>query len=564
MPISPEAATANDFDSLGEFLVYSLFQPLYSDNDDVYIFCNVNYISATRSLHGNVDFIFLDKEIILFLEVKGKEIYYDSRTNRWYKSYERIKEADPFKQVSDYLYDFRDKKLKRHFHTEFLDQKLAMGYAVLLPETLKPMDFSKYSRNENPWTIEYDPEITADKNDCMNMASFKMFLDRVRKYWFAHPQNKRKNGIKDSEFERLSSYIRCDLKFEIPLPKYFEINEEETKFYTKKQSEAVIRIISSNLDIGFIVSGGPGTGKTLIARELLVHLTNKGKSVLFVCYNKSLADFLINDILNENPSILNNAKVIHYNGLLENNVNENRKWDYLIIDEGQDILHSEPICKLDSVLNGGFLGGRFMICLDKDNQNTYGVFDEDFFANFNASYTVFNLPLVENCRNTYGIIKTSKNYTGVPETDCMKKTMTSSKPEFWETLSDLTEKLNITIRELLEKGVKPRMITVLTMNSLIIEIARSNSIFTVWDRLTEFRFPDDKILVMIPEDFKGLENNIIIFTGSETYEPENQQSRATWHVAFTRARDKLILLLNSSLKEKLTKMYYKNNKTFLI
>jgi hypothetical protein len=70
-------------------------------------------------------------------------------------------------------------------------------------------------------------------------------------------------------------------------------------------------------------------------------------------------------------------------------------------------------------------------------------------------------------------------------------------------------------------------------------------------------------MVMTPESFKGLENNIIIFTGTSTFNPERIEDVALWHIAFTRAKDNLYLFLPLKFKDTLLKLYLKNSKKLL-
>src|SRR5690606_31877155 len=113
---------------------------------------------------------------------------------------------------------------------------------------------------------------------------------------------------------------------------------------------------------GAIVVGGPGTGKTLLATELATKHERNNYSVLLVCFNKNLATHLHQKI---HPSTV---KVIHLHGLYselmtlhkwhyqgsEENLFDQalplfilqnietadiQLFDYLIIDEGQDLLN---------------------------------------------------------------------------------------------------------------------------------------------------------------------------------------------------------------------------------
>jgi KaiC/GvpD/RAD55 family RecA-like ATPase len=43
---------------------------------------------------------------------------------------------------------------------------------------------------------------------------------------------------------------------------------------------------------GGIILGGPGTGKTVLALDLLKRKVTEGKNTLLICFNKNLAEHL--------------------------------------------------------------------------------------------------------------------------------------------------------------------------------------------------------------------------------------------------------------------------------
>ena len=73
-------------------------------SSDNYLFHSLRIQNANIRLTGEVDYVYLDKEFILFLEVKGGEVKYDSSTNQWW-TMGGNKKQDPFKQVCSYLFD---------------------------------------------------------------------------------------------------------------------------------------------------------------------------------------------------------------------------------------------------------------------------------------------------------------------------------------------------------------------------------------------------------------------------------------------------------------------------
>ena len=588
MPISPHTATREYFETDSEFKVFNLFNSLFGVKDDKWVFANVNYVDAGRKLNGQVDYIYLDNEIVLFFEVKGGNIQFDENTKKIIKNYDG-RPKDPFKQVTDYLFDFRNNKIKDKFKESYFEQKLAFGYCVLLPDGLKPSNFvNDFNKGNGLWTIEYSPKYIGDFDDLYNLQNFTKFINNLKNIWKTHKCNSYHNGLTSDEVKQVSSFIREKLSFEIPLPKYLQINERETIYYTEQQSREILKLVSKNIQHGFIINGGPGTGKTLIARELLVKRKSLNEKVLFVCRNKSLADFLRNDIKDENSDLLIDTTIIHINGLFENTIKKNfkmdfdsldetdlpefllnnkdllegiRTFDYLIIDEGQDLFFEKNIEVLEMFLKGGLESKHFCIFLDIDTQNSYGDYDSIYFNDFISKYNPLQTSLEKNCRNIRGIIETSYIYTGTKTCECMKTTNIVSKPIFWDSKNDLFNLIKFEIKKLLANNVPIRSISVLTSENLINEIVSLDlNIFKKWNKEEDFFFSKERIMVMTPEDFKGLENNIIIFTGTTSFNPQKSEDVALWHIAFTRAKDNLFLFFPKYQFKLISELYFQNRK----
>lgn len=559
-------------------------------NPYVIFFHSLRISEADRKLVGEVDFVFLDCEYLLFLEVKGGKVFYNSSIDVW-STQNGKSNKDPFYQVCSTLFDVRDNKFPHVFKNEGFNKKLIFGYGVLFPDCNLPVDFSKNIKknylHHKSECIEYNKEIiyTHDLNE--NPNGLSIYLNQLKKYWKNYPKYKYHNSrLNTSEVTEIKNYFRRDLIFETPILDLLSYDSDRTKYYTDQQSE-MMEITKLNEGTGFLITGGPGTGKTLLALEKTKHLIEEGNKVLFICYNKPLALFLSEKIskitaesmkFNKNGSAdVYNLHSVLINKLKKHGVNikieiEDRYWkidlpklfidtfrkienedlyDYIIIDEGQDIFSELNMECMNSLIKGGFESGNYIIFLDKYYQSVYNSFNEEYFLLFKQIYRSIEFPLNKNCRNTPNIINKAYYDTGMPKTECLKESLLDPETLFYNTYLELINILNNKIKEYLSKNVSPNKITVLTKKELIDDIIATNSHLYTKINYDHYSFIEKKIIVTTPHSFKGLENQIIIFAGFDRYFPEDDLLMSQYYVGYTRATSHLVIILSKTVERNL-------------
>ena len=270
------------------------------------------------------------------------------------------------------------------------------------------------------------------------------------------------------------------------------------------------------------VTGGAGTGKTLLAMSCAIRFAKKQK-VLYVCFNKSLAEFLKNTYRQRNFTITHfdviPQELLHMNfrytmdnkneidweqsreeicDILLNGVNDKYKFDRIFVDESQDMTPD----MLEAM--------QFLL---KPVETSKIAFFSDsaqriFQNNWSFPYDRFDKEVEEsklrvNMRNSdnihHRIIEYSEEHT------IAGGWITGKKPEiFQESVVALIERL----RE--EDGIQPYDIAVLAYNTdtltKINNHVQKKIHFT--DKLTEW--DEEKILKTTVQSFKGLEANVII------------------------------------------------------
>lgn len=558
------------------------------DNESRYFIYSIRFQEAGRQITGEVDFIYLDDKYLFFLECKGGAVYYQN--GEWWTQGGTIKK-DPFEQVCSYLIHFRDRHLNKLGNYQYVINNLILGYGVLFPDCRKPIDFSQsYSgthRHHPQESIEYELDIVYDSDDHYSEKGFNKYIDRLKEYWNKHGYNNRKSSDKLETNSILSivRLLKSDLIFEIPILDYFIKDECETKEYTNAQM-SILNQIKKNEGFSNIITGGPGTGKTLMALELARHLYVKGKKVLFLCYNKPLATKLKSDleiILKGEGLIGIKIEVVNIHKFLLNKLTEKglniqtqdtkdfwfkilpeafeggfkdgslkEQYDYLIIDEGQDIFHLEIINALEYTFKGGWKGPNWSIFMDKYFQSVYGDFNKELYDIFENEYRPYISTLDCNCRNAPKIIEKSHFHTGVEQIKCLKNDYLNPIVEYYNSEIDFINKLNNQVSQLNKQNISQNDITILVPNKLIDKIILSSTgkYIGIGD---SYLLRNDKIKISTPSMYKGLENKVIIIGGFSDYDPNDKQLMSELYVGYTRATTLLIILFPKSKIELLNK-----------
>lgn len=553
-------------------------------SSDNYLFHSLRVQNANNKLTGEVDYVYLDKEFILFLEVKGGEVKYDSSTNQWW-TMGGTKKQDPFKQVCSYLFDIRDKHFPKVFSGDYYDDKLKFGYGLLFPESGKPLGFKKYSNDYRGYSIEYTPEIMYLKKDHDRRFAFDIYLERLKEYWRNYPKYLRHgyNGIGGKDLNKIKNYFRTDLVFKVPISEHLTDDKRETKFYTEKQTN-ILEHINKNSEFGFFINGGPGTGKTILALEYAYQKALKGHKVLLLCFNKCLAVNLEKKFNDAFPEIENDlveistlhslllSKLKNYGydvdvaddedfwqqtlpELFKNAFSDyqlEELFEYIIIDEGQDIFRSLYMDCIELLLKGGWDSKSWVIFMDKEFQTIYNDFDDEYLQLFKKSYPAVLWDLDRNCRNTPSIVRKAHVHTGLEELECLKKDRLKPELNFYDTFQDLFNSVEKLIDSLAAQDIRLGSISILTNKNTIEQFLSTPSSRYMMLKENACQIPENKVTLSTPHSFKGLENDFIIYTGRDRFDPENSNMKVEYYVSYTRARTQLYLFFNEAIRDRLT------------
>jgi hypothetical protein len=573
MPISPSSLNGYEFSSTAEKNVYlSAVESKYFNNTERYLFHSLNMVkTGDKKTKGEIDFVYLDKECILFFEVKGGAVKFDSLKNQWYVQ-GGTQPGDPFKQAYQSLFYTRDVLLPDLFGNRALPNRLIYGIGVLFPDTLKPHEFAKSTLGQ----MELDPELVYDYGD-HKKRNLISYIEKVKAYWSKHPQYIGRYGLSQKELTTISRYFRQDLLFKLPFTDILKKEADEMSRLTAMQMY-VLDNLNYNPNKGGIIMGGPGTGKTLLALELLKRSLEKGNRTLLVCFNKNLAEHLTSQA--KNLIGKGNFIITHLHGLYRNedywqfaptvientddywsralplqfarNVKQSEasSFDYIIVDEGQDILNEYHFEALGCLLKGGLDAGNWAIFLDKEYQNIYNPDADEYFEYLREVYPCFINSLRLNCRNTISTIKRASLQTGFPEMECLRRDQAwNSEIRFYSSDVDLKNSINQAISKMEMDGIEKKDIAVLCTDKYqLFSFLQSYP-----NKYIESAFAvTGKICISTVHSYKGLENKFILICGPEAYDPKDRKQMSLIYIANTRATAQSIIYLNVRYQQIIT------------
>lgn len=365
-----------------------VFEKLESSLDDEWcVFYSRPWYGISASggeIEGEADFIIANPNLgIFFLEVKGGQISFDPLTSQW-NSVDRNKIKhkikDPIDQAKKCRYQFAKKLEKQQgWSSGFINYR----YGAVLPDTIEPnASVNSIGGHEKPLFC-HAAEFTSD---------FSQWI-------IARMGNQRDGKAANGPGERGLAILELliaqpvNLKASVGTDVHEDI-ESMDQLFTGAQLQIVLSLRSMQKAV---VSGGAGTGKTLVASEMAVVFNDLNLQTLVVTCSKPLANHLALKLSN-----FKNVKVMTLEDLITRD-GSHTKWDAIVVDEAQDVAW-DLWSRIETMLNPN---GRLLIFMDS-NQAVYRP-SADLATLIGASTFELNI----NLRNTRQIAKSTELlYTG--------------------------------------------------------------------------------------------------------------------------------------------------------
>jgi hypothetical protein len=542
-------------DDHGSHAEARVFRKLKTETPDTWIALHsVGLATHASKPWAEIDFVVLNEHGIYCLEVKGGKIEHHDGT--WLTNGHPLRQS-PFAQAgggSSALHDYLRERTPAA-------RQAVVGYGVLFPD----VQFD----NHLP---EAELDLVYDDNDVTQ--PIQLYLDRLADHW-----RERVTHLRRSPPQPLSradqSKIVHELAPEFQLTpslrsRLGEVTEELVRWTTTQR-----QILDGLVDEPrVLVKGGAGTGKTLIAYDEAIRLARSGRSTLYCCYSKRLAEHL-------RPSLEEHGvRVAHAHGMMADLINEAGlrdslpavsdrdlfdvfypqvavdalltldrvgSLDAIVLDEGQDLLKQPILEFFNGLLDGQLSTGTWRVLLDPNQDIFFGGNPREINRLQSHAPTY---QLRTNCRNTRPIALTTSILAATPAAASLVVEGPDVTDE-WYTDANTQEKLvRARLSTWTKAGLSPSQIFVLSPRSFA---------HSICSRLDRSKLPRPIVEMDNAADsgasirfstvaaFKGLEADAILLTDiDDLFDPD---MRSLLYVGSSRARAVLGVILDERCKE---------------
>lgn len=347
----------------------------------------------------------------------------------------------------------------------------------------------------------------------------------------------------------------------------------------------ILGLVNLNPNSCFVINGAAGTGKTVLAMEIArQRCEEKGEKVALICSNPYLSSRFerwTNTLSKDNGG---NVVVGTLEAFSIADSQNQEKFDYLIVDEAQNLCDEESRSLMDGLLEGELTNGNWAMFGDFEYQNivnpTITETGEEVLAKLQEIYPrVTRGDLEINCRNTYEIAAAVSMLVDIPTLPRSGVHGPLIQIEYFNTDSpeDLDKLLNELVKDLQDRKFLSRQIILLSSSSDDFTVPPRE--YGGWGLLNVKEIADETDLDRenVPivsgdsspntlkysniHDFQGLESEVVILVmpltekqteaGGVATLPDYEYLKRVLYTGMSRAKAMLIIVAGKSYEEHL-------------
>lgn len=554
--------------STGEKMLFEIFRNSPFTKNWI-VLHSLNLSQHTVRLYGEIDFLILIPGGGIFvMEVKGGDVKCIDGvwhfTNKF--NVTNTSNVGPFNQARDAMFSLRF-AIENEFGKGHKFTRILSGFLCAFPH----ISFDKHS-------VEYEQWQILDKDSMTNGIEY-FFQNLVKQFKDKH-KNQRWFSEKDSlpdanDLNTLCDFLRGDFERVRTVKERLKEFDREVKKYTEEQ----YRILDSiQLNEKSVTQGSAGTGKTMIAIESAVRAAAEGKTVFLTSFNRligewmqkqveewkdkitasSLHNFLFEQSKGFDYDITQSSKQDFYSKYLPLLLKDiyqrgiSRKFDKLIIDEGQDLIRVEYLALFNSMLQGGLENGNWEIYGDFERQAIYAQLTrEEMLGLLKGSGQHSNFLLKINCRNTKQVGEETSLISGFEKPPFLLEHLEGIPVEyiFYTDLAHQKALLSEQLQKLSSSSLPLNELVIISPRKLANSSADSLPGFLIREikNNTEISPTQNFYGFATVQSYKGMECNYIFITDIEDLSSETAKSLL--YVGMSRARYGLVLFIAESMRD---------------
>lgn len=266
--------------------------------DDFTVIHSIPWLSAAAKAidnravpTGEIDFLVLHPVLgLLAIEVKGGVLGYDRNEFVYVRTGQRI---DPVRQV----------RRGTHSLAQWIKEQggpgLKIGYALLFPDS-ETTERALPPALIDP-TVSPQQRIVLDRRDLPNLGDR---IQSVMKYW------RKALAAQALGEQRVKEIVKLIGPIADYTPSWRTRIQDDNRTWLRLTPEQTKCLDMLQKKTRAVVTGWPGTGKTLLAISLARQLASNGQTVLVLCYNVLLFKYLRDELADESK-----VAVLHFHGL---------------------------------------------------------------------------------------------------------------------------------------------------------------------------------------------------------------------------------------------------------
>lgn len=552
--------------STGEKMIFEIFKNS-SFTKNWIILHSLNLSQHNIRLYGEIDFLILIPNGGIFvMEVKGGDVKCIDGIWHFIDRFGNVnKNKSPFNQARDAMFSLHS-AIEKEFGKGHKLTKILTGFLCAFPH----ISFNQHSVEYEPWQILDKVLIQSGTENFFKNLVHRLIQKHKGQKWFSE-----KESLPcANDLTSLCNFLRGDFERVRTAKERLTEFDKQVKTYTEEQ----FRILDSiQLNERSVTQGSAGTGKTMIAIESAVRAAAEGKTVFLTCFNRLIGEWMQKQVEEWKDKItvsslhaylFEQSKGFDYDKSQSNKQDFyskylptllkdifqkgiNKKFDKLIIDEGQDLIREEYLNLFDAMVLGGLANGNWEIYGDFERQAIFAQLSKEemlSLINKNTQPTKFILKI--NCRNTKQIGEETSLISGFEKPPFLLEHLEGIPVEyiFYKDQAEQKKFLADQLKKLVESNLPFNELIIISPRKF--EHSCSSSFSGV--KIKEIKNTSEIVSTQnffgfaTVQSYKGMESNYVVITDIKDLTSEIAGSLL--YVGMSRARYGLILLIAESMR----------------